>query len=217
MPTIDFFFDFISPFAYLQSERLAEIEPHATVRRVPVLFAGLLNHWGHKGPAELPTKRRFVYRFCVWRAAQLGITFRPPPAHPFNPLKLLRLAAALDARPEVVQRLFRFVWAEGRSSDDVIAWAALCADVGIAPDDPRLSSHDVKARLKHDTDAAITAGVFGVPTLRMPDGELYWGEDATPMVIDHLHAAPVMDSEAMRLAGSIPEAVRRPVREPTTT
>jgi 2-hydroxychromene-2-carboxylate isomerase len=212
IPTIDFWFDFISPFAYLQAERLHELERYATVRRVPVLFAGLLNHWGHKGPAELPTKRRFVYRYCVWRAARLGVAFRPPPVHPFNPLRLLRLAVAFDGRPDVVQRLFRFVWADGRSSDDPQAWADLCAEVGVAPDDPALSSHGVKARLKAETDAAIAAGVFGVPTLRMPDGELYWGEDATDMAIDHLLGAPVMRCDTMQLAGSIPQGVVRPLR-----
>jgi 2-hydroxychromene-2-carboxylate isomerase len=215
LPIVDFYFDFISPFAYLQSERLAELEAHATVRRVPVLFAGLLNHWGHKGPAEIPTKRRFVYRFCVWRAAQMGVAFMPPPAHPFNPLKLLRLAVALDARPDVVQRLFRFVWADGRSSDDAASWLGLCAEFGLTPDDPRLASHDVKTRLKQSTDDAIAAGVFGVPTLRMPDGELYWGEDAMPMVVDHLRGAEVMSCRAMGLAGSIPEAVQRRIRERT--
>ena len=55
-PTLDWYFDVISPFAYLQFQRLREVEARAQVRRVPVLFAGLLEHWGQKGPAEIVPK-----------------------------------------------------------------------------------------------------------------------------------------------------------------
>ena len=59
-----------------------------------MLFAGLLNHWGQKGPAEIPAKRRWTYRWCTWWARELGIPFRFPAAHPFNPLPHLRLSLA---------------------------------------------------------------------------------------------------------------------------
>lgn len=53
----DWYFDFISPFAYLQFVRLGELAG-ARLRLRPVLFAGLLQHWGQLGPAEIPAKRR---------------------------------------------------------------------------------------------------------------------------------------------------------------
>ncbi len=85
----DWYFDFVSPFAYLQSEQLASLGPGVAVRYRPVLFAGLLGANGQKGPAEIPAKRTFTYRYCIWRAQELGIGFRFPPEHPFNPLPLL--------------------------------------------------------------------------------------------------------------------------------
>ena len=63
MQKAKWYFDFISPFAYLQLGRFKELPQDLDIEPVPVLFAGLLKHWGHLGPAEIPSKRRFVYRF----------------------------------------------------------------------------------------------------------------------------------------------------------
>ena len=82
--SIDWYFDFVSPYSYIALHRLRELPQPVTYK--PVLFAGLLNHWGQKGPAEIPAKRRWTYRWCTWWAASLGIPFRFPAAHPFNPL-----------------------------------------------------------------------------------------------------------------------------------
>ena len=106
----DWYFDFVSPFAYLQSEQLAALAPRITVRYKPVLFAGLLDANGQKGPAEIPAKRAFTYRFVLWQAKKLRVPLKFPPEHPFNPLPLLRLAIACDCTPEAVHRIFRFVW-----------------------------------------------------------------------------------------------------------
>ncbi|MBP6368625.1 MAG: DsbA family protein, partial [Burkholderiales bacterium] len=110
---VDWYFDFVSPFAYLQSERLASLPPRVSIRFRPVLFAGLLNANGQKGPAEITAKRTFSYRFVVWQARKLGIPLKFPHEHPFNPLPLLRLAIACDCAPDAVHRIFRFVWKDG--------------------------------------------------------------------------------------------------------
>ena len=91
---VSWVFDVISPFAYLAFPQLSRLPAHVSVELVPVLFAGLLQHFGQLGPAEIPSKRRFTYRFALWRARQLGLPMRMPPAHPFNPLALLRLAGS---------------------------------------------------------------------------------------------------------------------------
>ena len=78
MATVDWFFDFISPFAYLQSEQLAALGPRVRVRFRPVLFAALLAANGQKGPAEIARKRVFTYRFAVWQAKRQGIVLKMP-------------------------------------------------------------------------------------------------------------------------------------------
>ncbi|HEX5864057.1 MAG TPA: DsbA family protein, partial [Casimicrobiaceae bacterium] len=130
MPSADWYFDFVSPFSYLQCEQLPALERSLRVRYRPVLFAGLLKANEHRGPAEIPAKRRFTYRFVVWQARQLGIPLKFPAEHPFNPLPLLRLAIAADSEPEAVRRIFRFVWRDGRLGDLPIEWAELIAELG---------------------------------------------------------------------------------------
>ena len=111
---VDWYFDFVSPFAYLQSEQLDTLPRGISVRYRPVLLAALLEANGQRGPAEIPAKRAFTYRFCLWQAKRLGVPLRFPPEHPFNPLPLLRLAIACDSSAQAVHAIFRFVWRDGR-------------------------------------------------------------------------------------------------------
>jgi len=208
MRTADWYFDFISPYAYLQFESFDRLPDDLEVRLVPVLFAGLLGHWENKGPAEIPAKRRQTYRLCHWRARQRGLPFRTPPRHPFNPLALLRLAVALEARPEAVRTIFRFVWGEGNDGQDPAALQQLADRLGVADLAALTEDREVKARLRHNTDAALARGVFGVPTFAIDD-ELFWGDDATPMLLDYLaDPAAFRDGEWNRLA-DLPVAAQR--------
>jgi 2-hydroxychromene-2-carboxylate isomerase len=210
MPTADWYFDFISPFSYLQSERLAALGPRIAVRYRPVLFAALLDANGHKGPAEIPGKRAFTYRFVVWQARRLGIALKFPHEHPFNPLSLLRLAIVCDCRPDAVQRIFRFVWRDGRLPDLPIEWAELTHDLGVADADARIADPDVKETLRRNTDEAIARGVFGVPTLAVGD-ELFWGVDATDMALDYVAAGcRFADPEYARVSALPTGVVRQP-------
>ena len=205
----DWYFDFVSPFAYLQSEQLASLAPRVSIRYRPVLFAGLLEASGQKGPAEIPAKRAFTYRFCLWQAKRLGIPLRFPPEHPFNPLPLLRLAIAGDSSAEVVHRIFRFVWRDGRLPDLPIEWAELVGMLGIDGADARIASKDVKDELRRNTDEAIARGVFGVPTLAI-GSECFWGADATEMAMDFVAAGSrFVDPEFARVAALPVGAVRR--------
>ncbi|MEO8485370.1 MAG: 2-hydroxychromene-2-carboxylate isomerase [Betaproteobacteria bacterium] len=205
---VDWYFDFVSPFAYLQSERLASLPPRMQVRYRPVLFAGLLDEHGQKGPAEIPGKRAFTYRFVVWHARRLGVTLKFPHEHPFNPLSLLRLAIACDCTPEAVHRIFRFVWRDGRLPDLPIEWAELTHDLRIADANTRIGAQDVKDALRRNTDEAIARGVFGVPTLAVGD-ELFWGEDATAMAIDYAMAGCRYDDPEIARVSSLPVGASR--------
>jgi 2-hydroxychromene-2-carboxylate isomerase len=204
----DWYFDFVSPFAYLQSEQLGSLPPRLSVRYRPVLFAALLDAHGQKGPAEIPAKRVFTYRFCVWKAKKLGIPLRFPPEHPFNPLPLLRLAIACDCAPDAVHRIFRFVWRHGRLPDLPIEWAELEHELGVIDAGSRIASAEVKDALRRNTDEAIARGVFGVPTLAIGDA-LFWGSDATQMAADFFAAGCRYDDPEYERLATLPVGASR--------
>jgi 2-hydroxychromene-2-carboxylate isomerase len=204
----DWYFDFVSPFSYLQCERLPALAPALQVRCKPVVFGAILAANSHKGPAEIPGKRGFTYRYAHWQAGKLGIPFRFPHEHPFNPLPLLRLAVACDSRYDAVQRIFRFVWRDGRLPDLPIEWAELAQQLGVHNPDARIDAPEVKDELRHNTDEAIARGVFGVPTLAI-GGELFWGADATDMAREYVaQGCRYTDPEYARIS-ALPTGVVR--------
>ena len=83
------------------------------ITAIPVLFDGLLTHWGQLGPAEVPPKRRFVYRFFQWNADRLGVPFAMPSRHPYNPLSSLRLCVAAGAQIDHVRGVYDVIYGQG--------------------------------------------------------------------------------------------------------
>ncbi len=181
----DWYFDVVSPYAYLQFATFDRLPSDVQVQIKPVLFAGLLGAWDNMGPAEIPAKRRQTYRYCHWLAAKRGIPFKTPPRHPFNPLAVLRLAVALGAEPKVVGTIFRHIWGAGHDGQDPESLAALAAALGVGDFEARVSDPAVKRQLRANTDEAIARGVFGVPSFAIGE-EIFWGEDATGMMLDFL-------------------------------
>lgn len=113
---VEWYFDAVSPFAYLQAEQLLDWMPAEKIRTIPVVLGALLGHWQTRGPAEIPLKRVQTYRSALWRAEALGLPFRFPPAHPFDPLPLLRLCIAAGGGFAAAREVLRFVWRDGRST-----------------------------------------------------------------------------------------------------
>lgn len=201
MRTADWYFDFISPYSYLQCERLLELP--VTIRARPIVFAGLLGHWGQKGPAELPSKRRFTYEQIVWLARRDAIALRFPPKHPFNPIRALRLAVALGSDLDAIRAIFRFIWREGGEFESDEGWKALCRQVRVDDGDDLVSRQEVKDELRRNGEQALAAGVFGVPTL-LVDGRIFWGYDATPMAHEYLVDPARFESAEMKRVAALP-------------
>ena len=192
MKHITFYLDFISPYAYLAFERLPEALKGISysVDYRPVLFAGMLKHYGQLGPAEIIPKRDWTYRHVMWLADSLEVPMFMPTNHPFNPLRLLRLALACGDRVGNTNRyicdtIFKHVWASGADMDDLANFETLVAQLKPRYD---LQSNDVKNSLKTNTEAAINKGIFGVPAIEV-DNKIFWGLDALPMLRDYLRDA----------------------------
>lgn len=204
--TISWYFDVISPFAYLALPDVEALAQRRAVRWVPIVLGPVLAHWGQLGPAEIAPKRVHTYRLAQFAADRGSVPFRFPPAHPFRSLDAQRLITAADATPGAVRALFEFVWAEGR--DPVMERDVLAARLGLDDPDAAIDASGAKARLRTATDGAIAAGVFGVPTLAVDDA-LFWGADAMPMARAVLHDPGVLTRGEMARFATLPVGVRR--------
>ena len=209
MRQADWHFDFISPYAYLQFRQMDRLPSDVEVRFRPVLFAGLLNHWGQLGPAEIPAKKAHTFLLTRWRAQKLGLPFKAPPRHPFNPLALLRLAIALGSARGPIGVIFDHIWAEGEDGQDPESLGRLAEKLGVADLAAATGDDAVKQTLRENTEAAVAAGVYGVPTFRI-DGQIFWGDDMFDLMLDWLDDPAVLDDpEARRITALNPAAERR--------
>ncbi|WP_216860104.1 2-hydroxychromene-2-carboxylate isomerase [Inhella gelatinilytica] len=206
-----FYWDPISPYAALAFQRLPEaLAGHSVVvDYVPILFGALLKANGQKGPAEIPGKREWTYRQVLWLGREHGLAL--PAQHPFNPLALLRLAWActpegLPPSRWVTELILEHVWrADGADANAPERLAALTERLA-----PRRQASDeqAKQRLRDATDAALQAGVFGVPTIEW-QGKRFWGQDALPMLRAALDGDPWFASGAWEAAGERPAGLVR--------
>lgn len=212
MKHLQFWFDPISPFAYLAFERLPQVLEGLSVEVSyrPILFAGLLQHWGQKGPAEIEPKRAWTFRHVHWLAHQHGIAMQTPAQHPFNPLAQLRLLLACapaggTPNRHACEAVLRHIWIGGRDPNDAERMAALTRELAprIAPDDA-----PVKQALKDATAEALERGVFGVPTIEA-DGRLFWGVDGLDMLSRCLRGDPWFDGPAWAGEGAPRAGVQR--------
>ena len=206
MKTADWYFDFISPFAYIGLARLARFSETLEICYRPVLFAGLLNHWEQKGPAEIAPKRVWTFRWCTWWAAQQGIALRAPAVHPFNPLPYLRLSIAAGNTLIAVRHIFEALWTTGNDPADERVFAELARSLDVDP--LRLGDQAIKDALRLETEQAITRGVFGVPTL-IVDDELFWGADAMDFVEAYLANPRIIATDEMKRAANLPAGASR--------
>ncbi len=203
MTTADWYFDFVSPFSYLQLRRFDELPADLDIHYVPVLFAGLLAHHGHKGPAEISLKRQHTYRHCRWYAERYDIPFRMPRAHPFNPLPLLRECLRLDCPPAVVDALFRGVFEQGMLPHDRDFWSWCSRESGFELSARNTFDEAVKSRLRTNTEAAAERGIYGVPTF-VCGPATFWGVDSTDMFVEYLADPAVFDDDEYRRLAELP-------------
>ena len=207
MKTITFYYDPISPYAYLAFEALpkALLGLSYAVAYKPVFLGAILVSHGQLAPAEIAPKRDWTYRQVLWQAKQLCIQFQMPAMHPFMPLPLLRLAAAASDEQGFTNRfvtgqIFNHVWQGGLDANDAERLAALTERLAHKITAGVNSTSDAaKTRLKTNTDDAIKDGCFGVPSFVVGEGldkKVFWGLDSLPMLREYLEGNAWFDSNA---------------------
>jgi 2-hydroxychromene-2-carboxylate isomerase len=197
-PSIEFFWDFSSPFAYLGSTQIAAFAARTGAKIVerPILLGGLFRAIGTPDVplATFPeAKQRHVSKDLERWAAYWSVPYRFPTRFPTMSLKALRLWYALpeERRTAFRDATFRAYWADDRDITDDAVLASCVGDEAIAREAfAKSGSDDVKAQLRATTESAAARGVFGVPTFIVDNSDLYWGQDRLELLEETITSCP---------------------------
>ena len=188
MATIDFIFDFGSPNAYLAWQVLPAIAERtgASVNVIPCLLGGIFKATNNASPmvAFGEVKGKLAYEALETRrfVAKHGLTkYRQNPHFPVNTLLIMRGLIAARRQGEgdaYLAAVLAAMWEAGQKMDDPEVVRRVLDAAGLdgagliaATQDP-----EVKAELVANTEAAVTRGVFGIPTFFV-GGEMFFGKD----------------------------------------
>jgi 2-hydroxychromene-2-carboxylate isomerase len=182
MKSIETYFDYASPWAYLASELMPRKLPSlgAAVVHRPIYLRGLESF--AKGVPYTAAKLTYLMRDLARCAEHEGVTLTTPPAFPIDGLHALRgaiVAQDSGAFDRYHRTVFRAAWAEARDISKKEVVATILADAlgsSEATAVEAMSVPTVKERLRDATTAAEARGVFGVPTFFVGD-EMFWGHD----------------------------------------
>jgi 2-hydroxychromene-2-carboxylate isomerase len=183
---VEFFFDFVSPYAYLGSTQIDAVAARhgRTVEWKPVLIGiTILKIMGMKPQPETPLKGDYL-RHDVPRVARLfGVPFNYHKLTGVNSVAACRAFLWIGERDAALARrfahaIFKRLWVDGRDITPVDAVVEVASSLGVPAGELReaLGTEAIKATLKNAVDYAVSRGVFGVPFF-IADGEPFWGGD----------------------------------------
>ena len=177
--SVTFFYDLESPYAWLAAERVDDVfdEP---VEWVPVLLGGIFKATGRSSLAETDARADGIAEIESRISERALPALELPSPWPGNSLSAMRAAVFAHERGhgrEFALAAFRRHFTEGAPLE-ADGLAAVASQAGLDPDEliEAIRHQDVKDALRANTDRALAAGVFGVPTV-LVDGEVFWGDD----------------------------------------
>ena len=191
--TVEFYFDFGSPYSYLAYKVLPAIAAAhgAQIAWRPILLGGVFKASGNHSPAEIPAKSKWMHEDLRHWAARYGVGFERNPYFPINTLALMRGAVGMQMRgtdfARYVETMFHAMWEEPRNLTEPAELAAVLGQAGFDAGafHSLISDTAVKEQLKKDTEDAVARGVFGVPTFFVGE-EMFWGQDRLDFVAEAL-------------------------------
>lgn len=199
-PEITFYYDIVCPYAYLAAMQLPALAEGlgAQIDWRPILLGGVLGTIG-SNPNAAPAPRLHMTRLDIARWAEhLGIELHTPAEHPRRTVEAMRLLCWTPpvARKSLSLALFRAYWVEGRDISSVPVLIEIAQSVGLNGESARagLTSPAAKGELRRRTDAAVEAGVFGVPTFVVESQSgprLFFGQDRLHFVAAAVRAHPL--------------------------
>jgi len=192
--TIEFYFDFGSPAAYLAATQLPHIaaDTGASLVYKPMLLGGVFLATGNHSPAEIKPKGPYMMTDLKRFASRYGVPFVHNPNFPINTLLLMRGAAGMqmhqpDRMADYMAAMWQAMWVDGKNMNDPVTVGGVLQAAGFDPGAvvSLTGQQDVKDQLKAVTQEAVARGVFGAPTMFVGD-HMFWGQDRLDFVREAL-------------------------------
>lgn len=192
--TIEFYFDFGSPAAYLAATQLPHIAADTGAALVwkPMLLGGVFQATGNHSPADIKPKGPYMNADLKRFAKRYGVPFAHNPHFPINTLLLMRGATGVqmqqpDRLAAYVDAVFQAIWVDGANMNDPATVGGVLQAAGFDAAElvALASAQPTKDQLKSATQEAVTRGVFGAPTMFVGD-EMFWGQDRLDFVREAL-------------------------------
>lgn len=181
------YFDFASPFAYLQLAKAQEWRSRLPLTPVPIVARVLSREGGEHAAAGIAVEES-IEGFVRWRAKTVGLTLTFPPAYPFNSIAALRMCVAGGGGWPVIDAIFNHIWRDGHSGATPEELKPVSAKFGINTLGTTGGAFDSGAKVRANTEAARALGIAGVPTVRA-GSRLFHGPNSASEFDDWL-AAP---------------------------
>ena len=187
--TIDFYFDFVSPYSYLAHKRVRNVEKKNNLKfnYKPILLGGLHNLIGITAPAFINPKAKFMIRDCKMIAKKLNIQFRFNPLFPINSLNLMRGLLTIDPTNKscYIDNFFNAYWqhALNLNEEKIIFDVLKKCKVKKIEFQKKIKELKIKNKLKKLTQEAFNKDVFGAPTF-VVNNKIFWGQDRLDYALD---------------------------------
>ena len=176
--SIDFYFDFISPYSFLAHKRIKKIEKAENIKFTykPILLGGLHNLIGITAPAFINSKAKFMFRDCKMVSRKFNIKFKFNPLFPINSLNLMRglLSVKNGLKNTYIDLFFDAYWQDALNlNDEKIIFSIL----------KKIKDQKIKDKLKQLTQSAYKKDIFGAPTF-VVNKKIFWGQDRLDYALD---------------------------------
>ena len=187
--SIDFYFDFISPYSFLAHKRIKKIEKAENIKFIykPILLGGLHSLIGITAPAFINSKAKFMFRDCKMVSKKFGIKFEFNPLFPINSLNLMRglLSVKNELKNTYIDLFFDAYWQDALNLNDEKIIFNILKKIKISKGSflKNIKDQKIKDKLKQLTQSAYKKDIFGAPTF-VVNKKIFWGQDRLDYALD---------------------------------